>query len=416
MKNVIITLFIFLVLVGGCEQQDPNSALLTGADKLVNEEFVKLSGLRIGLITNHTATVNNIHLADLLHESDVVSLTTLFGPEHGIRGDAPAGERIQDDIDAKTGVPVYSLYGEIRKPTPEMLNEIDVLVFDIQDVGARFYTYISTMGYGMQAAAREGIPFVVLDRPNPLGGELVEGYILEEGYESFVGLYPIPIAHGLTVGELAKMIQGEGWLDGIDNLDLQVVGMEGWKRNMLWNDISRNWNPPSTNIPTFETALIYPGACFFEGTIASEGRGTYEPFMVLGAPWINKQKLSDELNSRNLPGLKFEPVTFIPESIEGMVVRPKFDGIEVNGIRYIVTDKKEVKPVEAGVHILQAFFEQSTEKNEFFRERGIQRLSGSDRLHKNIIKGMAVEDICADWEEEVNEFYKLREKYLMYDN
>ncbi len=388
--------------------------ILSGAEHLVAEDFAELEGRSAGLITNHTATVGDRHLADLMNESSAVELTALFGPEHGIRGDAPAGARIDDDVDERTGVPVHSLYGEIRKPTPAMLEGVEVLIFDIQDVGARFYTYISTMGYGMQAAAEAGIPFVVLDRPNPLGGERVEGFLLEPGYESFVGLYPIPVVHGMTVGELALMIRGEGMLDGIEELDLSVVQAEGWERGMLWPDTGWEWNPPSPNIPDFETALIYPGACFFEGTTASEGRGTREPFMVVGAPWIDPEELADDLNGRNLPGLAFEPVTFTPVPIEGMAMRPKFRDTEIQGVRHRILDPRKVRPVEAGVHLLDAFLARAPGKDDFFREARIERLAGTGRLHRSLLDGTSPAEIVESWSDEVEAFKEIRRNYLLY--
>jgi uncharacterized protein YbbC (DUF1343 family) len=386
----------------------------TGAERWAAEDFAAIAGKRVGLITNHTATVGDRHLADLLHASEAIELTALFGPEHGIRGDAPAGARIGDDVDSRTGAPVFSLYGQIRKPTPAMLENVDVLIFDIQDVGARFYTYISTMGYGMQAAAEKGIPFVVLDRPNPLGGELVEGFLLEGGNESFVGLYPIPIVHGLTVGELAKLIQGEKMLAGLEELELVVAEMEGWRRDALWSELGREWNPPSPNIPDFETALIYPGACFFEGTTASEGRGTREPFVVVGAPWVDGRKMAEELTRRGLPGLRFEPATFTPVSIPHMAMNPKFNNREVFGVRHLVTDAAKVRPVEAGVHLLDVFLAQAPDRDELFRAARIQRLAGTAKLHEMLLAGKSPREIVGDWSEEVERFRETRRPYLLY--
>jgi len=408
------TNFRFVALLTMCASSTLHSAIQTGAERLAADGFSSLQGQRVGLITNHTATIGERHLADALHAAEGVELKALFGPEHGIRGDAPAGARIGDAVDPATGVPVFSLYGEIRKPTQEMLEGLDVLIFDIQDVGARFYTYISTMGYGMEAAAEKGIPFMVLDRPNPLGGNLVEGFILEPEYKSFVGLFPIPIVHGLTVGELAQMIQGENMRSGLEQLDLRVVPMEGWRREMLWPELGREWNPPSPNIPDFETALIYPGACFFEGAIASEGRGTREPFLLLGAPWANGEEMASELNRRGIPGLRFEPATFTPVSIPGMAMNPKFSGQEIHGVRYVVTSPEAVRPVEAGVHLLDLFLAQAPEKAAFFREARIVRLAGTPRLHEMLLQGREPAAIAEMWKEEVEAFSTLRQAYLIY--
>lgn len=413
MNKYFILLILSLLLIS-CDKFQKELSILTGADSIVNEDFKSISNLRVGLITNHTGTVGDEHLSELIYKSENVELTALFGPEHGIRGDAPAGARIDDDVDEKTSVPIYSLYGDIRKPTPEMLENVDILIYDIQDVGARFYTRLSIMGYAMQAAADKGIPFLVLDRPNPLGGELVEGFILERGYESFVGLYPIPVVYGLTVAELATMIKGEGMLEGLDNLDLRVIQMKGWQRTMYWKDMIRKWNPTSPNIPDFETALIYPGSCFFEGTIVSEGRGTYEPFKVVGAPWINPEKLADELNSRDIAGIKFEPVSFTPISIDGMAINSKFENDEIHGVRYIILDVESVRPVQAGIHLLEAFLEQSPDKSEFFHEERIKRLAGTSVLHSMLLDGKTSQEIIESWKKDVKDFIKMREKYLLY--
>lgn len=406
-------LLITLLLFSCAPEEEP--VIITGPDRFAEEDFTSIAGYRVGLVTNHTATVGDEHIADIMHQSDVIELKALFGPEHGIRGDAPAGAQIEDDVDEQTGVPVYSLYGDTRKPTPEMLEDVEILIFDIQDIGARFYTYISTMGYAMQAAAEEGIPFIVLDRPNPLGGELVEGFTLEEEFASFVGMYPIPVVHGMTVAELAEMIVAADMLEGLDRLDLHIIEVLGWDRTMLWTDLERDWIPPSPNIPDFETALIYPGACFFEGTIASEGRGTQQPFKQVGAPWIDAEQLADDMNERNLPGLEFEPVSFTPESIEGMAVNPKFEGEEVHGVRYVITDMQSVRPVEAGVHLLHAFLQQAPDREDFFIEDRFIRLAGTAQLHNMLLDGYSPEDIIANWSDDVENFKSLREPYLHYN-
>ncbi|MEX1054819.1 MAG: DUF1343 domain-containing protein, partial [Rhodothermales bacterium] len=318
----------------------------TGADVLAERGFDVLQGQRVGLVVNHTAMVDSVHLIDLVHEAEGVDLSVLFGPEHGIRGTADAGAKIEHGRDPETNAPIYSLYGETRKPTPAMLNDVDVLVFDIQDIGARFYTYISTMGLAMQAAAENDVAFLVLDRPNPLGGELVSGFLLESEYTSFVGQFNIPMVHGLTVGELARMIKGEALMDGLEDLRLDVVPMEGWNRAMQWPETGLPWISPSPNIPDFETALIYPGAVLFEATSASEGRGTRAPFKQIGAPWADGPALARDLNQQSLPGVRFEAVDFTPASIEGMAANPKLEDTELQGIGYVITDSKTFRPVE----------------------------------------------------------------------
>ena len=424
--TVIIVLFLLLL---GCEPPDAEptvpprvaadttAAVKTGAQVLAESGFEHLAGQRVGLVVNHTAVVDTTHLIDLLHAAPNVELAALFGPEHGLRGTADAGETVDDGIDDRTGAPIYSLYGSTRKPTPEMLDGVDVLVFDIQDIGARFYTYISTMGLAMQAAAETGIPFVVLDRPNPIGGATVSGFVLEPEQTSFVGQYPIPIAHGLTVGELAQMILAEGWLEGLENLDLDVVPVEGWSRTMLWPETGLPWIPPSPNIPDFETALVYPGAAFFEAASASEGRGTETPFLLLGAPWADGQALADTLNARGLPGVRFDPAQFTPRSIEGMSSNPKLEGVTLDGIRYVVTDAVAVRPVEAGIHVLHAFYQQAQSQGHEFlaRPEWLDRLGGTPRLREHLTSGARPEAIIAAWNDEVDVFVQQRRPHLLYE-
>lgn len=388
----------------------------TGAQVLVDEGFQRLRGKRVGLIVNHTARVGDGHLIDRLHAAPEVTLAAIFGPEHGYRGEADAGAEIRDGRDARTGVPVYSLYGQTRKPTPAMLEGVDVLVFDIQDVGARFYTYISTMGLAMQAAAEARLPFMVLDRPNPLGGTQVSGYVLDPAFTSFIGQYPIPVQHGLTVGELARMIQGERLLPGLEQLRLEVVPMQGWTRTQHWPDVGLPWVPTSPNIPDFETALVYPGACFFEGTQASEGRGTRMPFRQLGAPWADGNALADQLNGYALPGVRFEAVRFTPQSIAGMSADPKLKGTDLGGIRYVVTDPAAFRPVETGVYVLHAFYQQAPApaRRGFFQTRTLNLLAGTDRLEAHLTAGATPQAIIASWQEEVAAFTRQREPYLLY--
>ena len=422
MAHLLLILAALILL--GCTSEVPGAAdtgegeaepVKTGAQVLVESGFEALAGKRAGLVVNHTARVGEAHLIDLIHDAPTVELAVLFGPEHGLRGTEEDGEEVADGRDDRTGAPVYSLYGRTRKPTPEMLQGLDVLVFDIQDVGARFYTFISTMGLAMQAAAEAGLPFVVLDRPNPLGGEYMAGFVLEPEHTSFVGHYPIPIAHGLTVGELARMIQGEGLLPGLETLQLDVVAMEGWQRAMLWPETGLPWINTSPNIPGFETALVYPGACFFEATAASEGRGTETPFTLLGAPWADGQALAEALNARSLPGVRFEAAAFTPRPIEGMDTEPKLDGQALEGIRYTITDAAAFRPVEAGIHVFHAFYHQAPDVDGFLtRQPWLARLSGTTRLGTMLAEGAEPETIIAAWQDEVAAFRARSRAYLLY--
>jgi len=429
----LLTLFVFLI--AGCapsasdtppaapvveevRTEAPEPAVRVGAAVLADSGFSILKGKRVGLIVNHTAMVGGEHLIDLVHRAPGVELTALFGPEHGLRGTADAGAHVSDERDEKTGVRIYSLYGRTNRPTPEMLEEVDVLVFDVQDVGARFYTYISTMGLAMQAAAEARIEVVVLDRPNPLGGELVSGWLLDPAHTSFVGQYPIPVAHGMTVGELARMIQGERMLSGLENLNLTVVPMDGWTRSMQWPETGLPWIAPSPNIPDFETALVYPGSCFFEAASASEGRGTLEPFRLLGAPWADGQALADRLNGYGLPGFVFEPATFTPRSIEGMATNPRLAGRQLQGIHLVVSDRTTFKPVETGVHLLHAFLEQAKQErinNLIDRPDWLAKLAGTDSLYEMLQQGTPPDAIVETWRDDVEVFLQKRKPYLLYE-
>ena len=392
----------------------------TGAQRLVAERFRALDGMRVGLVTNHTARVDTAdggpaHLIDRMHAAPNVVVGALFGPEHGIRGDAEAGAGVTGGRDATTGAPVYSLYGASKKPSPRQMRGLDALVFDMQDVGARFYTYISTMGYAMQAAAEAGIPFVVLDRPNPIG-DRAEGWVLEPAHESFVGLYPIPVTHGLTVGELARMIQGEGWLGGLADLDLRVVEMTGYRRGMPWAETGLGWVPPSPNVPDVETAMVYPGTALFEGTTASEGRGTRVPFTHVGAPWVDADALAADLNRQALPGVRFEPAEFVPVDLPGQATDPKFEGETVRGVRLVVTDPGAFRPVATGVYVVEAVYRQAPRgaHRRYLTRDWLAKLAGTDALRRGILDGLAPEAIVASWEREAAAFAERAEPYRIY--
>ena len=400
-------------------------AVQTGAQRLVDGGFAELEGLRVGLVTNHTARVDTAdggpaHLIDRLHAAPGVTVAALFGPEHGLRGTAEAGAGVAGGRDATTGAPVYSLYGRSKKPTPRQLRGLDALVFDMQDVGARFYTYVSTMGYAMQAAARAGLPFVVLDRPNPIG-DRVEGWVMEPAHESFVGLYPIPVTHGLTVGELARMIQAEGWLPGLRDLDLRVVEMTGYRRGMPWEATGLPWVPPSPNVPDVETARVYPGAALFEGTTASEGRGTRTPFVTVGAPWVDGPALAAdlggaELDGAPLPGVRFEAAEFVPVDLPGQATDPKWEGEAVQGVRLVVTDPAAFRPVATGVYLVEAVYRQAPRgaHRRYLKSSWLANLAGTDRLGRAIEDGLAPQAVVDGWRDEARAFEARAEPYRIY--
>lgn len=394
---------------------EPAPMVRSGAQVLADRGFDVLHGKRVGLVTNHTAVIESGHLIDALAAEPEVELVALFGPEHGLRGSAQAGDHLDDGIDSVTGIPVYSLYGERRSPADTVLADLDVLVFDIQDIGARFYTYISTMGYSMQAAAASGVPFLVLDRPNPLGRR-AEGFIIDSTEFSFVGLYPIPVTHGMTVGELALMIRGERMLDGLESLDLDVIPVSGWSPDSLWPSYGSEWIKTSPNIPDFETALVYPGAGFFEGTSWSEGRGTMTPFRHVGGPGVDADSMAAHLNGRGLPGVRFEPTGFTPVSIPGMSESPKLQDQEVQGVRIVVTDLAKYEPVATGVEMVSAAYRYTPDEDRsaFFNSRWMRRISGGGRLEAMILAGADPKEIVGAWQEEVGGFVKARRRYLLY--
>jgi uncharacterized protein YbbC (DUF1343 family) len=388
-----------------------------GAEVLAASGFAALAGKRVGLITNQTGRVGAEHLADVLSRAPNLKLAAIFSPEHGFRGQAEAGASVLSGVDARTGVRIHSLYGATRKPTPAMLQNVDVLVFDIQDVGVRFYTYISTMGLAMQAAASARIPFVVLDRPNPLGGEYVSGFVLEPPLRSFVGEYPIPIVHGLTVGELARMIQSEKWLGGLAALELGIVAMERWRRSMRWHETGRAWVATSPNIPSFEAALVYPGMGLVGEAHVSEGRGTPTPFSLFGAPWMDGPRLAARLNALDLPGVAFEREAFTPRSIPGVAAHPRFVGTTLSGVRVAVRDAGRVQPLEVGINVLVAIAAEAHAKGIaplFANLKMLHAVAGTRRLNDMLLAGSDGATIIAAWQSEVGEFKLRRAPHLLY--
>ena len=375
---------------------------------------------RIGIITNHTAySSSGQYIVDVFRDIENARLTALFSPEHGIDGAQEAGKAIEARMNARLNLPVYSLYGKTNKPTAEMLKNIDVLVFDIQDIGARFYTYISTLSLAMESAAEYGRRFVVLDRPNPINGLKVEGNILEPEFTSFVGMHPIPVRHGMTVGELATMFNQQGWLKNAVRADLFVVPMKGWRRRMWYDQTGLTFIKPSPNIPDLQTAAIYPGLCLLEGTNVSEGRGTEMPFRQFGAPWIDSKNLAVQLNRLNLPGLRFEPTDFTPGS-------SKYQGRQCHGVKAIITDRELLEPYYSGIMIVNELFRMYPESFGW-NAKHFDYLCGTSLVRKAITAqsslclrrgkpapATAGEELKKSWEPELKSFLEVRKKYLMY--
>ncbi|WP_053218464.1 exo-beta-N-acetylmuramidase NamZ family protein [Virgibacillus senegalensis] len=380
-----------------------------GVEQLLNEQKDLIEGQKVGLITNPTGVDQDLNsIVDLLHNDPDVELTALYGPEHGVRGSAQAGEYVEYYIDEQTGLPVYSLYGQTRKPTPEMLEDIDVLLFDIQDVGTRFYTYIYTMAYAMEAAAENDLPFIVLDRPNPISGEKVEGPVLDPEYASFVGNYPIPLRHGMTVGELAKFFNEEYDIGA----DLTVVEMNGWDRDEYYDETPLEFVLPSPNMPTLDTALVYPGAALIEGTNVSEGRGTTKPFQLIGAPFINSTELAAALNDLELPGVTFRAASFTPSF-------SKHSGELSNGVEIHVTDRDSFMPVETGLYLVKTIHDLYPDDFAFRAENSsgisfFDNLIGNGWIREAIENGQSVDEMKAEWQDELDAFKEVREQYLIY--
>lgn len=384
-----------------------------GAEVLLEEQMHLLAGKRVGVICNQTSILpNGTHIIDTLLARGV-AIRKLFGPEHGIRGTKPAGAVVEHGTDVRTGIPIISLYGTIKKPSAEMLEDIDLLLFDIQDVGARFYTYYITMSDAMEAAAVHRKAFVVLDRPNPINGIDIEGPILDSGLQSGVGRFPLPIRHGLTLGELALMIAGEKWIQSDFPLLLKVVPMKNWNREMWYDQTGLKWVPPSPNMKSLATATVYPGTCLFEATNLSEGRGTLKPFEYLGAPWLRNREVARKFNRLKLPGVKIHPVSFQPRPDSATGLAPKYSEEMCSGLYLQITDRDIFRPVSASIHLLAVL--RSIHPTEFkLGPRQFDKLSGSTGQRTRLEAGESATALSYEWAISTVEFRKLRAKYLLY--
>ena len=381
-------------------------AVKIGADLLVERHLDLLRGKRVGIVTNHTGRLSTGEfLVDVLRDHGI-TVVALFGPEHGVRGEVRAGETVRDTIDPRTGIPVFSLYGTISKPTPGMLTAVDVLIYDIQDVGARFYTFISTMALAMEAAAEHGIPFIVLDRPNPLGGLLIDGPVMEDSLRSFVGMFPIPIVYGLTCGELATMINQEGWLAEGKRADLVVIHMERWTRRMLWEETGLTWYPPSPNIPLPASAMAYPATCIVEATNLSEGRGTSRPFQLIGAPFVDGVRLCDALDSCRLPGVRFRQAAFVPAA-------SKFQGDTCRGICIEVTENSVYRPTLVGLSLLREGLRLFPTDFRISR-KSFLRLAGSATAFGSLSAGVPPMEIESAWLPKLEAYRAKASQYRVY--
>jgi len=387
-------------------QKGANSetAVRPGVEEFLSDVPEKIRNKRVGLITNQSGIDRSgTSDIDLIARHKELKLVLLLAPEHGIRGNAAEGATISDDIDPRTGVRIASLYAaEDRGPTPETLKEVDALVYDLQEVGGRTWTYVSTMALAMRAAAKKKIPFVVLDRPNPIGGEIVEGALLDPGFTSFVGMYPIPARHGMTVGELATLFNQRFGIGA----DLIVVRAANWRRSQWFDQTGLPWVNPSPNLRSFAALQSYPGTVYFEGTNLTEGRGTDRPFEQIGASWLNAPEVVRVMNDRRLPGIRFEAIT-----VAVAATAAKFNGQTIPAIRFVVTDRQAYRPVRTSLLLIDEIRRQHP--REFAWSGTIDRLTGSDKVRLAIEAGRLV-PLLDEWDTEAAEFSKSRKPFLLY--
>lgn len=388
------------------------SQIINGADLLFSENLNLVSGKKVGVVCNHTSLLaDGKHLVDALLDQKNVTVKSIFTPEHGFKGSAEAGEKIDYKNNLYKDIPIISLYGKDRKPLKENLKDVDILIFDIQDVGARFYTYISTMYYVLESAGENNIPVIILDRPNPIGGNYVDGPVLDPNYKSFVGIAEIPITHGMTVGELAKYIVGEKIASSWKTISLNVVQCKNWKREILDQFYSK-WNSPSPNINSLETSLVYPGTCLLEGVNISEGRGTGFPFLQIGAPFFKAEDIIEKLDLLKIEGAEFQAVAFIPEDLQEMATNPKFEGKTCYGIKIKIADPNKFESVKFGVKLLYVLTKLYRNKIKF--NDSFDRLAGSNVLRNQLQNKIEPDEIFATWQKELLKFNKKRNQYLLY--
>jgi len=423
MKKILF--LVILIALGSSDncaakrRPDLGAIVKPGIEVLRNNDFAQLKGKRVGLVTNPSGVDRNIvSTIDILYNAPGVRLVALFGPEHGVRGDVYAGGKVKDSVDPATGLPVYSLYGSTRKPTPEMLEGIDVMVYDIQDVGVRSYTFISTLGLVMEACAPLGIEVMVLDRPNPLGGQKIEGCYVEQPFNSFVSQYRIPYVYGLTVGELASLINEEGLNRGQKGdqapvkCKLTIVPMEGWERYMTYEDTKLPWVLPSPNIPFADSPMYYAasGVCGELYGFMNIGIGYTLPFQLFGALWLDPQKLKEKMETYDIPGVSFRPIWYKPfaGSLKGQFVK---------GLQYFFTDYEKARITEVQFHLMQAVAELYPDKRAFDMVQGyglFDKVCGTDYVRKEFGKRYNFGDIKEYWRKDEESFRKLSQKYHIY--
>ncbi|MHB1050969.1 MAG: exo-beta-N-acetylmuramidase NamZ family protein [Bacteroidota bacterium] len=392
----------------------PEIAVRTGADRLLTDGIDLIRNKRVGILTNHTGRLSDgRHIVDAVASAGVCTIVALYGPEHGIFGNNPDGSPIADTRYHTGNIPVFSLYGSSHRPTGEMLSGIDMLICDIQDIGARFYTFISTVALAIESAAECHKEVLVLDRPNPIRGIAFDGPIRDESLRSFVGWMPIPVTHGMTYGELAALWNEEGVYSNGVHARLTVLPLIGWNRSMWYDETALPWIPPSPNMPTLDTAAIYPGLCLTEGTSLSEGRGTASPFELIGAPWLDSEKVLAQLDNEYCQGIRFSTEEFVPASIPGKAIAPKYVGEQCRGIRLHVIDRNRIEPLRLGISILSAVKRLYPGFMTFDPLR-FDLLSGRKSIRQSLEEGADAGDIIALWAEDVLQFGDIRSRYLQY--
>ncbi len=396
------------------DTKNKNAIVKTGIEVLRDNDFKQLKGKKVGLITNATGVDSQLKsTVDILHEAGEVNLVALYGPEHGVRGDHDAGEKVAQYTDEITGIPVYSLYGKTRKPTPEMLADIDVLVYDIQDIGSRSYTFISSMGMAMEAAAENDKEFIVLDRPNPIGGLRIEGNIVEEGYSSFVSKYKIPYVYGLTCGELAYLLNEEGMLENGAKCKISVIEMQGWKRNMSFEDTGLEWVPTSPHIPHKHSPFYYPATGIIgELYSLSIGVGYTLPFQTFAAEWIEPNAMAKEMNAFGLEGVTFRPVSFKP-------YYSSMKGITLHGVQIHITDFEKAPLSTLQFYFLEAHYKLHPDKDLFAlcdesRLSMFDKVCGTSKIREELMKGKSFKNIAWYWQKDVDTFKALSKAYQLY--
>lgn len=424
MKNLVFLLFLTILSFTGCAKDNPgtgqksdapvlkNSGFVNGPDKFLRDEFPKYAGRSLGIVTNHTGvTSDGKHLVDVIHFEKKGKITAVFGPEHGFRGDESAGKKINDAKDEKTGIPVYSLYGETRKPSPAMLKGIDIMIFSIRDVGVRFYTYISTLYNVMEACGAAGIPVLVLDQPNIIGCTYVDGPVVEESLFSFIGITTLPMSHGMTAGELALYFKEDIRNRKNINCEVNVVKMEGYYRETSFSQTGLKWLDPSPNLRSELACLVYPGTCILENTNMSEGRGTVDPFLIFGAPYVNSEKLRKAVSE--FPGIKsVEPVTFTPKSGKA-ATKPKHEGEVCHGVR-ITGISDGFESVKFGIWLIDHLAKEYPNKFEI-KDKGFELKTGKKGF-KSLLLSKGWQKSIESYSGELQQFVEARNRFLLYTN